>query len=540
MAARIESDIEDSEVENEQDNYASDSGSDISVSTVNTEDLSDLSFSEDEDDGAEVGWSRDDSPVNVTAFTSAIGATSTVPEDGTAKDFFCLFVSEELFANIVEETNRYARQCIARKPDPKWYETNMAEMQAFFGLQIFFGIHVLPETSLYWSDDPALGVPFVKRVMARNRFDKLNQYLHLNNNENFVPCGQPNHDKLFKVRPFLDAVVKNLREEYRPKQNLSVDEAMVGFKGQLSMKQYLPMKPVKRGIKIWECADSSNGYVCNLQVYTGKQDGGVTEHGLGYRVVRELTEPFLHKYHHVFCDNFFTSIPLACDLLREQTYLCGTIRSNRHGLPASLLPKNAEVKALRKGESRFRRRGNLVASVWKDTKLVSFLSTQSNPVGDDHVNRKQRDGSIIEVPTVPAAVSYNSNMGGVDLNDQHRKYYSVGRKSRKWWRYLLWFLIDVSIVNAHILEKEALNHLSRSQMYFRLELAKMLIGDFSSRSLSVSDGRNTDGHWPKAASKGHCKRCLKRKIVKFCRLACTSCDKRICLECFPNHTQTDL
>ena len=106
------------------------------------------------------------------------------------------------------------------------------------------------------------------------------------------------------------------REEYRPTQNLSVDEAMVGFKGQLSMKQYLPMKPVKRGIKIWECADSSNCYGCNLQVYTGKQDGGMTEHGLGYRVVRELMDPFLHKYHHVFCDYFFTSIPLACDLLR--------------------------------------------------------------------------------------------------------------------------------------------------------------------------------------------------------------------------------
>lgn len=256
-----------------------------------------------------------------------------------------------------------------QKPDPKWYETNVAEMQAFFGLQIFFGIHVLPETSLYWSDDPALGVPFVKCVMARNRFDKLNQYLHLNNNENFVPCRQPNHDKLFKVRPFLDAVVKNLREEYRPKQNLSVDEAMIGFKGQLSLKQYLPIKPLTCGIKIWECADSSNGYVCNLQVYTGKQDGGVTEHRLCYPVVRELTEPFLHKCRHVFCDNFFTSIPLACDLLREQTYLCSTIQSNRHGIPASLSMNNAEVKALRKGESKFQRRGILVASVWKDTKL---------------------------------------------------------------------------------------------------------------------------------------------------------------------------
>ena len=83
----------------------SDSGSDISVSTVNTEDLSNLSFSKDEDDRPEIGWSRDDSPVYVTAFTAAIGATSTVPEQySTAKDF-CLFVTEELLENIVEETN---------------------------------------------------------------------------------------------------------------------------------------------------------------------------------------------------------------------------------------------------------------------------------------------------------------------------------------------------------------------------------------------------------------------------------------------------
>lgn len=146
MAARVELHIEDSELENEQDNNESDSGSDISVSIVNTEDLSDLSFSENEDDGIEIGWSHDDSPVNVAAFILAIGATSTVPEDSTAKDFFCLFVPE-LFENIVEETNQYARQCIARKPDVKWYETNVTEMQAFFGLQIFFRIHVLPETS---------------------------------------------------------------------------------------------------------------------------------------------------------------------------------------------------------------------------------------------------------------------------------------------------------------------------------------------------------------------------------------------------------
>ena len=67
--------------------------------------------------------------------------------------------------------------------------------------------------------------------MARNRFDKLNQYLHLNNNENFVPRRQPNHDKLFKVRPFLDAVMKNLREEYRPKQNFVCRRGNNRFQG---------------------------------------------------------------------------------------------------------------------------------------------------------------------------------------------------------------------------------------------------------------------------------------------------------------------
>ena len=156
------------------------------------------------------------------------------------------------------------------------------------------------------------------------------------------------------------------------------------------------------------------------------------------------------------------------------------------------------------------------------------------------MNRKQRDGTITQVPTVPAAISYNKNMGGVDLNDQQRNYYAVGRKLRKWWRYLLWFLVDLSIVNAHILETEAENHLTRQQLPFRVELAKMLVGDFSSRSLTVSEERVSGGHWPIKASKGRCKRCLKRKQVKFCVMACTACGKRVCMDCFPNHSAADL
>ncbi|KAK3721417.1 hypothetical protein QZH41_008030 [Actinostola sp. cb2023] len=232
---------------------------------------------------------------------------------------------------------------------------NRVEIMAFLGIHMFMGIHKLPDMSLYWSNDKALGVSIVKNVMTRDCFDKLSQYLHFNN-ENAVPRGQPNHDKLYKVQPLLDSIVPKFTEEYQPTQNMVVDEAMVAFKGQLAMKQYMPMKPVKRGIKVWACADSSNGYLCNLQVYTGRQDGGATEQGLGYRVVHDLTRPFINKYHHIFCDNFFASIEIAQDLERDNTYLCGTVRSNIKGQPTDLAKKRSKSEGA-KGASLFGRKG---------------------------------------------------------------------------------------------------------------------------------------------------------------------------------------
>ena len=74
---------------------------------------------------------------------------------------------------------------------------------------------------------------------------------HLNNDEKVIPPSQPNHDKLFKVQLFLDAVIKAFHKEYCPTQNLSIDEAMVAFKGQLklNMKQYVPLEMIIRCIK---------------------------------------------------------------------------------------------------------------------------------------------------------------------------------------------------------------------------------------------------------------------------------------------------
>ena len=99
---------------------------------------------------------------------------------------------------------------------------------------------------------------------------------------------------------------------FTPGQDLAVDEAMIKFQGRSSIKQYMPKKPIKRGIKVWVLADSTNGYFSRLQVYTGKK-GNTTEHNLGSRVVKELTFDFRYKWHHVYFDNFFNSISSKID-----------------------------------------------------------------------------------------------------------------------------------------------------------------------------------------------------------------------------------
>ena len=42
--------------------------------------------------------------------------------------------------------------------------------------------------------------------------------------------------------------------------------------GRFTLKQYMPLKPVRRGIKVWALADSLNGYISEFEVYTGKKE----------------------------------------------------------------------------------------------------------------------------------------------------------------------------------------------------------------------------------------------------------------------------
>lgn len=59
------------------------------------------------------------------------------------------------------------------------------------------------------------------------------QYFHVNDWSTMIPRGLPGHDKLYLVRPVLDAVLEKCVSNYNPHINSSVDEAMVAFHGRL-------------------------------------------------------------------------------------------------------------------------------------------------------------------------------------------------------------------------------------------------------------------------------------------------------------------
>ena len=117
------------------------------------------------------------------------------------------------------------------------------------------------------------------------------------------------------------------------------------------------------------------------------------------------------------------------------------------------------------------------------------MSTTSQPTAQGHVLWRQRDGSRVSVPCPEPIITYNKGMGGVDRGDQLRGYYSYKVKSRKFYKYIYYFLFDVTITNSFILYKNFLPSCTLTTIKkFQLQLARELIGDHCSRRRAGAGG----------------------------------------------------
>ncbi|KAJ8963803.1 hypothetical protein NQ314_005384 [Rhamnusium bicolor] len=128
----------------------------------------------------------------------------------------------------------------------------------------------------------------ISTLTSRTRFDWLLGNFHLDDNALQPNHEIPNFDKLYKLPPFLNSLLRNFSFYYKMHETISIDESMICFKGRLSIRQYMPNKSIKWGYKVWTRADI-NGYINDFQIYTGKVINETAEKQLGPRVVTDLT-----------------------------------------------------------------------------------------------------------------------------------------------------------------------------------------------------------------------------------------------------------
>ena len=379
-------------------------------------------------------WSVAEPTSHQFTYTKTPGPTSAAICSGnqTAGDLFCRFFTEEVWDIIVSETNGHAETFVSTTPTNRpWVSVSVPEMKAFIGLLILMAICKLPRLEMYWSDRNMLSTPHIASVMCKTRFEQIFRFLHLCDTSQQVPAGQPGHDKLFKVRHFLDMFSSSFDQEYNLHQECSVDEAMIPFKGRVGFKQYMKDKPTKWGIKVFVLADATNGYVKAFQVYTGRTVEGSSDVGLCTKVVLDLLSEHRNSGLTVYMDSYYSSPQLYAALYDQNINAVGTVRSSRRGFPAAELFTKASVS--NRGEYKYVANGPLLACSWADKRTIYFLSTfhpGNLPPGNSPptVKRRLADGSQQEVVCPPLLPDYQAYMRGVDRGDQYISYYNVGRR----------------------------------------------------------------------------------------------------------------
>ena len=142
------------------------------------------------------------------------------------------------------------------------------------------------------------------------------------------------------MRPLIENLKIHYVKLYKISKQVSIDESMILFKGRSHLKQYNPMKPIKRGYKLWVRTDMDR-YISKFDVFQGRNTMPkdfifLACFGLGESAVAHFTSHLLQINHHVFFDIYFPSVFSMEYLKIRNVFACATIRSNRKYLPNNL------------------------------------------------------------------------------------------------------------------------------------------------------------------------------------------------------------
>lgn len=449
----------------------------------------------------------------------------------TPLQLFELFFDPEMYAHIINETNRYAQQLNSS------FKLDWAHLRRFIGIMILSGYHTLPALRDYWSNQPSLGVTIVKQTMPRNKFVDIKRFIHFCDNNTL-----DKNDKLTKIRPLFELANKKFRQFGCWAEALSIDEQMVPYFGRNSCKMYIRNKPIRFGYKIW-CLCSAEGYLFQSIPYAGASDNYNRQVGLGADVVLRLLEIVENpQCHRVFFDNYFTSYYLMCLLNEKRFCATGTARSNRI---AHAPLKTGKALARGTHDFAFDATNSILFCRWSDNSEVTVATNFDQIEPTSKVKRWKKQIKKYENHDQPLLIrNYNQGMGGVDLHDNAVENYRINIRGKKWYWPFWIAILSSSIVNAwklHCFLCKYETKKSMPQKEFRVLIAEQLLltsdsaeaqdsGDeFQPESLPKVSGDHLIAQYADKKQRRCQLKSCNGKATFFCR-KCNICLHPVCFE----------
>lgn len=386
----------------------------------------------------DLGWTDVDVQPNAAVFTGTPGMQVQMLPDASPFDYFRLFVTDELIKILVRETNLYAEQFIRdtkvkdKSRVKNWKNLTEKEMWQFLALLFLTGIIKKPKLNMYWSTNAMFATPFFNTVMSRDRFLLICKFLHFNDNDTRPPN---DNDRLYKVRPVYDYFVKKFKSIYIPTEHLSLDEGMLKWHDRLLFHVYNPQKTINYDMKSYILCEAESGYVYGYSINCGISRSNE-------QICDDLMSSLYQKNYKVYMGNFYNSLNVTTYLLSKQTHTCGMVKLNR-GIPKSLRDQENQLCI---GEVAFRRRGPIMFLLWRDQRVIKMISTLHDASMTESVNA---NGQLVQKPQ--CILDYNKYKPGVGHLDHMGKYYPYTRRTVKWPKKLVYYLIHLGVLNAHIL-----------------------------------------------------------------------------------------
>lgn len=444
-------------------------------------------------------------------------------------NYFDALCSSNLLELLKDCSNEYGeiekKSTAATKSRKKsWKPVTSQEMKLFFGLIFHMGFIKINRLNDYWKNDAYFDQPIFGRAMSRNRFILILRMLCVYVGQ--VTCSYD------KVKNIIDYFNEKILSLYYPTKKITIDESMMLWRGRLSFRQYMKGKRHKYGLKFYALADQL-GVIMKLHLYGGASDALVGGKNHVQKVVDHLLHDFINVGHHLFVDNYYTSVSLVEKLFSNKTFCTGTLRQKRKNNP-----KEIESAKLKKGELCIVHKNNVCVLKWIDQREIRAISSKYN--GDLELTRNRR-GTLKLKPQM--VIKYNKCMKAIDRHDQMLSYYSFEHKSLRWYKKVIIHVMQILLVNSFLLYNKY-NSKKLTLYDFRLSVIKSIIEPHLPPTLQrplmnkihciMKLPKDTHGK-TKRRRCNQCWRTLKKRVQT--AFACEDCPGQpgLCIECFRPH-----